>query len=301
MYQNPNHVQEKVRKSVLITGSARSGTSIFGKLVGSLDTAEYFFEPPLLFSLFSILDDLPESQARFLFDTYTYEELLVGALSGRYINLRKQDDSSIHHTKSSKEIARRLEAPSRKHDLDTSSVTGVLKVPDFVYKIPSISRVLQLHRLLISIRDPYSTISSLLRKGWFADSSLLTGHIMWPNNFSMGIPTPHWLPEHYFDEWECMNEADRAALYYITQTEIPEVTEYSLVFDYDQMIAQPRDLIGSVASRLDLAFGPNTETIVKQVKIQDTYSKFDLKKVRQDLRELALSVYERSSKLCVSL
>ncbi|MDY6868109.1 MAG: hypothetical protein SVT56_09420, partial [Chloroflexota bacterium] len=232
---------------------------------------------------------------------YTYEELLVGALSGRSINLREQDDSSIYHTKGPEEIAGRLEAPARKYDLDTSSATCVFKVPDFVYKVTSIFRVLKLQRFLISIRDPYSTISSLLRKGWFADSSLQVGNIMWPNSFSTGIPAPHWVPERYFDEWECMNEADRAALYYITQTEIPKMTEYSLVFDYDQMNAHPRNLIESVASMLGLEFGQNTETIVKQVKIQDTYSKFDLKKVRQDFRELALSVYERSSKLCVRL
>lgn len=301
MHQNPEFMQLKTQQSVLITGSARSGTSIFGKLVGSLDAAEYFFEPPLLISLFSILDDLPKSHAKFLFESYTYEELLVGALSGRSINLREQDDSSIYHTKSTDEIAKRLEGPARKSDLDTSSTICVFKVPNFVYKVKSILHALDLQRSLISIREPYSTISSLMRKEWFSDRSLKMGNIIWPNNFSKDIPVPHWVQERYFDEWGCMNDADRAALYYITQTETPKMMGYSLVFDYEQMNAAPRKLAETVAARLGLEFGPNTETIAKKVKIQDTCSRFDLRKIRQEFRELALSVYDRSSKLCVRL
>ena len=70
MYQLPTHIHNKVRQSILITGSARSGTSIFGKMLGSLERVEYFFEPPTLFALFATLNDLPGREARFLFDTF---------------------------------------------------------------------------------------------------------------------------------------------------------------------------------------------------------------------------------------
>lgn len=301
MFENPSHVKNKAQDSILITGSARSGTSIFGKLVGSLDAAEYFFEPSLLVALFAVLDDLDEPHARFLFENYTYEDLLVGSLSGRSMNMRKQDDSSIYHTKTPDEIERRLKKSARKKDLDTSSSTCIIKLPNFVYKLQSISKIINLKYYLISIRDPSSTINSLMAKDWFSDSTLQACDIMSPNNYSIDIPAPHWVPKHYLSEWSSMSDVDRSALYYITQTKILEMPEYSLVFDYDQFLANPRKLIECVSSKLDLSFGPNTETIIKQVKIQDTYSKFDMKKVRQEFRELALSVYEYSRKLCIRL
>ena len=302
MFQLPRHIHDKVRETVLITGSARSGTSIFGKLVGSLDTVEYFFEPPTLFSLFSILDSLTAENGRFLFDTFAYEELLIGALSGRAVNLRGQDDSSIRHTKSVGEIARRMEGAARKSELDTSGATIVIKLPDFVYRVPTLAHLLQLERVLISIRDPETTLSSLLRRGWFSDTLLLAGDITWPNRFSTRIPAPHWVPEEALSEWDAMSEADRAALYYITQTELPGGRAAApLVFDYDQLIARPRDLVRLVADRLGLAFGVQTDNILEQVAIQKTYSKYDLAPLRQDFRDRARAAYAQASERCVEI
>ena len=92
--------------------------------MGSLERVEYFFEPPTLFSLFALLDDLPGREARFLFDTFLHEELLIGALSGRVINLRGQDDGSILHTKPEAEITRCLEGYAQKWKDEAGSASS---------------------------------------------------------------------------------------------------------------------------------------------------------------------------------
>lgn len=302
MYQHPYHIHDKVRNSVLITGSARSGTSIFGKLVGSLETVEYFFEPPTLVSLFSLLDDLPQTQARFLFDTFVYEDLLVGALSGRTINLRSQDDSSLRHTKTEAEIARRMQGAARKRDLDTRAASIAIKVPSFVYRIPEIVDFLQLHRLLILIRDPRSTLGSLLQRRWFSDTLLQAGDITWPNRFDTRVPAPHWVPRDRVAEWDTMTEADRAALYYITQTALPgKLPAGALVLDYNQLIAQPRALLEHVAGQLGLAFGPRSDALLDEVEIQDSTSQFDLGVLRQEFRTLLPEVHARAAEHCLKL
>lgn len=295
MYQFPLHIKNKARETVLITGSARSGTSIFGKLLGSLEGVEYFFEPPTLFSLFSLLEAMPRREVQFLFDTFVYEELLMGALSGRAINLRGQDDSSIRHIKTEKEIARRLDGVARKHELDASAATIAIKIPSFVNRIPAISETLGLHRLVISIRHPGSTINSLLRKGWFSDTTLQAGDIIWPNRVETRVPAPHWVPEEWLGDWDSMAETDRAALYFITQTDLPHtLPKNTLIFDYDQMIIQSRELLEVVADQLDLRFGPLTEKILADVKVQETTEQYDLDFLSNEFRKRVLEVYAQA-------
>lgn len=302
MYELSSHIHDKVRQSILITGSARSGTTIFGKLIGSLQTVEYFFEPPMLFSLFALLDQLPSNEARLLFDTFVYEELLIGALSGRMINLRSQDDSSIYNTKTETEVARRMRATARKSDIETETATIAVKLPDFIYRLTEITEILGVKRLLISIRDPSSTISSLLRRGWFTDTALQAGDITWPNRFNGRVAAPHWIPFEWLEFWDTMNEADRAALYFITQTNLTEKQpKTALVFDYEQMVRQPRALLKSVADHLGLSFGPRTESILAQVKTQETTEKFDLRLLQKDLRERAEAVYAKARTRCLEL
>lgn len=302
MYQLSQNIHDKVRQSVIITGSARSGTSIFGKLVGSLKTVEYFFEPPTLFSLFSVMGDMPERQARFLFDTFVYEDLLIGALSGRSINLRRQDDSSIHHTKTGEEIAHRLQAAARKREIDTQEASVVIKVPGFVYRVPQIAEILQLRRVLVLVREPESTINSLLGRSWFSDAVLLAGDITWPNRFDTRIPAPHWVPKNRLAEWDTMTETDRAALYYITQTDLSAAAlPNTLAFDYRQLISRPRVLLEHIADRLGLDFGPRTDALLSEVETQESTSRFDLGALREEFRTLVPEVYARATGHCLKI
>jgi hypothetical protein len=101
-------VKSKVNNSILITGSARSGTSIMGKIIHSLKNVEYVFEPPTLVSLFSVIHEMDEKHWSLLFQTYLYEEFLINAIAGRNLNFNTNDDSCIYNTKPRNEIEERL-------------------------------------------------------------------------------------------------------------------------------------------------------------------------------------------------
>lgn len=302
MYQLSNHVHDKVRQSVLITGSARSGTSIFGKLLGSLETMEYFFEPPTVTSLFCSLSEISAAQARFLFDTYVYEDLLVGALSGRTINLRSQDDSSIHHTKTQEQISQRMINPARKRNLDTRKANITIKIPNFVYRLPEIMACFQLQTYFILIREPKTTISSLVHRGWFSDGTLKAGDVIWPNRYDTAIPAPHWVPQERLVEWDAMTEADRAALYYMVQTCLPEILPLQAkVIDYQQLISQPRAVLQMIAGQMGLPFGPCTDALLGDVKVQESTASFDLRTVREEFRTPVQELYNRANSHCATL
>ena len=159
-----------------------------------------------------------------------------------------------------------------------------------------------MHRVLVSIRDPESTLNSLLQRGWFSDRSLAAGDIMWPNRFDTRIPAPHWVPESFLCEWDDMAETDRAALYYITQTTLTEVPDGdALVFDYNQLVSQPRDLIEAVAEHLGLACGRRTQPLLDGVSFQESYAKADLTGLREDIRRQVVESYEASKRRCIRL
>src|SRR5512141_1115475 len=85
--------------AIFITGSARSGTSLVGSIIHSMDKVEYAYEPPMLVSLFAMINGLPEAQWKFLYETYLYEEILLNSIAGRAINCNVSDYSSIYKVK----------------------------------------------------------------------------------------------------------------------------------------------------------------------------------------------------------
>ena len=124
-----------VSNAIIITGSARSGTTIMGKIVHSFQGVEYVNEPPMLFSLISKIDDVGPNIWKLLYETYLYEEFLINALAGRSINCNRGDDSSIYHVKGNEEIEARLQNSYGK--LEVEDIIK-LKNIQLAYKIPNI-------------------------------------------------------------------------------------------------------------------------------------------------------------------
>ena len=64
------------------------------------------------------INDLKKNNWKLLFDTYLYEDIFLGSLSGRSINTNLLDDSSIYKIKSNAEIKNRLNKSVSKLDLE---------------------------------------------------------------------------------------------------------------------------------------------------------------------------------------
>ena len=79
--------------------------------------------PPMLFTLFSLMEKLNREEWCLLYETYLYEEFMLGALAGRAINCNKSDDSSIYRVKNPQEIEDRLQNSLGKSDGGTSQIT----------------------------------------------------------------------------------------------------------------------------------------------------------------------------------
>ncbi len=257
---------KKVRSSIIVTGSARSGTSITCNLLHSLKGVELDFEPPILFSLFPLIDNLPRDKWKLLFETYIYEHFLLGALGGRSINTNLSDDSSVFRVKPKTFIEQRLSHSYRKRDLEqvAQQSTAAIKMPDILPYLPAFQAMYPSTRIILAKRAPAEIISSILVKKWFSDDQL-SDNLIWP--FHAGLPScpPFWVEESKLDEWGEMPEVDRCAYYCIRMSSFEMLLKNTTVVHYSDLIRDPEAEVKKFANQLNLNFTEMTEKLIKSV------------------------------------
>jgi len=261
-------ISELCGRSVVVTGTARSGTTIIGKLLHSFQDVEYAFEPPMFFSLFPLLGKLDPDYWKFLYETYLYEEFLINALAGRTLNTRRRDDSSVHHVKPEALVKERLEGVSRKAELEdlARNATIAYKCPDICPFIQPLQGCYPRTRVVVMLREALPAFLSIKRKGWFRDETLRERNIVWPCRFVQGIRAPFWVAEHDVDEWVSMDEPHRIAYYYITMHEAMGNIQNALFISYEQLLVNPGDVARQLAGFLGLSWGVKTPDIISSVK-----------------------------------
>jgi len=128
-----NSKEKIIDKMIVIGGSARSGTTIMGKLINSMKNVEYFFEPPILTSLLLKKDELSNRSLIELLQFYFFDDFLLNSLSGRYINLNKNDDSCIYFVKNDEDIKNRISK-----SFGRIEINEIVKKYHFSFKLPEI-------------------------------------------------------------------------------------------------------------------------------------------------------------------
>ncbi|MEK9627543.1 MAG: sulfotransferase [Nitrospinota bacterium] len=262
-----SEISEKCNEAILISGSARSGTTILSKILHSFKNVELAYEPPVLFSLFALLPELEEKQWRLLYETFLYEEFFINALSGRSINCNRKDDSSVYRVKNESEIEKRLNQYIRKPDSEILGQSSWIayKIPDVVKYLPKLKKLYPKTKLIIMTRDPVETFHSLREKAWFSDASLKNKNEIWPNRIIKGFRIPFWVDQKDERAWVEMDELHRIAYYYHQVShELKELQDY-IQINYDDLVNDPYKTITGLAEKLGLSFGEKTEEILKTV------------------------------------
>lgn len=296
--------------ALVLTGSARSGTTIAGRLLASCKGVEYAFEPPTLLVLMASLGELPVASWKLLYETYLYEELLIGSLAGRSLNTNRIDDSCAYGYMSSEEVEQRLQGTFRKHDLEkqihSSAVRLCYKLPDLLPRLDRLKALYPEATQIVMRRKARPTLRSLLHKGWFhegpaGDSSSR----IYP--FRIGLDQsknqchiPYWVALQDQEWWLDASAEQRSLYYYILNT--PADSEGFYVIDYEQMLLDPRATFQYLSQELNLQPGALTENILNCITAQDSAVKdqatsgyeLDLDKL---VLSLPTSLQNRASKL----
>jgi hypothetical protein len=253
--------------AILISGSARSGTTIVGKLIHSFEGVEYVFEPPALIALFSIIEHMPEAQWKFLYEAYLYEEFLINAVSGRAINTNVADDSAIYAVKGASDIERRLNRSWPKMEAARLAAQSrvAYKIPNIIPFIPLLRKRYPGTKVVMVKRGASETISSLMAKHVFTPdhpSSMLP----WPTRVQEGKRYPYWLKLGDEGLWDELNELDRCAYYYICMNDGVDEFGNQLTLKYATLINNPRGVAEALANELGMNFGERTDEIIDSIK-----------------------------------
>ncbi len=269
-----NSWKEILDRMVIIGGSARSGTTIMGKLISSLKNVEYFIEPPMLSSILLKSDMLSNNSLKELLQFYFIDDFLLDSLAGRRINLNKHDDSYILRVKTLKEIQKRQEKSYRRVELEKISkeVTFCFKDHRVSFFLDKINALFPWNKLILMHRRPNDIISSLVEKKWFSDQYLNSefAHQVHAVKIIQGIKIPFWIESQYEDFWINAKEVDRCAYY--CKRIFEEMFHYSggaIVVSYEQFILNPKDLFYELVEKLDLIVGEKTNSILKEVKCRN--------------------------------
>ncbi|MBI2889490.1 MAG: sulfotransferase [Nitrospirae bacterium] len=217
MHNLPSGNPELDLPMLLITGAARSGTGILGRILGSCENTVFAYEPPCLPAAAGVLatGDMTDAGARFLLDVCLHEVEFYPRLLGRRVNLRPGYSFSFNYLSWDK-LIERLGFPDRRreyHQLRSSrSWSFVFKHPD-LHLIPE--RMVQWFprlKVIHLIRDGRDVVASGLRRAWYSDTYYREWVTTW---FRRGSESPDACPffveERYRSDWSRWNPATRAA------------------------------------------------------------------------------------------
>jgi len=260
-------VKKTVDRTILITGSARSGTTIMGKLIHSMKQVEYMFEPPFLVSLFSKIETLDENNWKFFFSSYLYEDFFLNSIAGRNLNFNLNDDSSILNAKSELEIENRLKSKYRKESLEilANDFRPAIKIPSLVPYIGRFSSYFPKIKIIYLRRNPVDSVNSLIEKDWFSDNSLNNSNREWPVFEYKKWKIPYWVQKEDFEHWIKLNDYDRCAYYFIKMNEDIELNNVIKV-DYDELLQYPHKIVDKLSNELELKPGIKTHELIQNVK-----------------------------------
>ena len=266
--QISRNATQTISEAILISGTARGGTTIIGKIIHSMQGVEYVYEPPMLFMLFALINKVPIKEWKLFYETYLYEDFFLDALCGRSINCNKNDDSSIYKVKSAEEIDKRLSVSIRREEAEELCQNNHIlsfKIPDVV---PYLNKLLEIYpktRIVVAHREPIGTLNSLFYKRWFSEENL-NSNTNWPYKNFRGSHIPFWVKENDDELWIEMSELDRCAYYYIRMNEEAQKLPNKIEISYDHLITDPAAVVKCVSQKLGLQYGTKTTEIIKQIK-----------------------------------
>lgn len=297
---------------LLIGGCQRSGTTIMGKLIGSLKNVEYFYEPFLLPHLLSCLPvppfdcappchaersperdtGIPEEIWKQLFQAYIHGELLNPAVAGRNLNFKKTDDSYIFNMKSQEEVDEKMNNPIRRAEIDRRSSESLLalKQPDTVFYVSRLKKMYPKMQVLFVVRGVEHNVHSMIEAKIFATEEWSTNSFIpaFPVREVKGMQIPHFVSEEEEDVWINSSEVERAVLYYCLMSEgMLKNADDALVIKYDDLISDPNGTLGRILKDFNLEKGAKTDEILSGISLRKKDRKEYLPLVSDELREKA--------------
>lgn len=211
---------------VIITGVGRSGTTILGKVLGSMENTYYIFEPAMLkYQVYKDYLDLP----------ILFEDYFLPIIQGRNLNHNPSDDSYCGYYYQHKDIKNAWNTLSRRKKALEYIVEHrpylIIKSPEFQPLARKLNKIIPSAQFINIKRGLNDTIRSTVNKEWYADDYNSVDYFDQDN-------IPYFIDPKSRKYWLKWNMYTRAACVWrcLTEYEMPENT---IDISYEDLIKNP--------------------------------------------------------------
>lgn len=152
---------------IYITGCGRSGTTILGKVIGSMNPTYYLFEPDILRAPILIKDNILINRMRRII----FEDYFLPVIQGRGNNIF-QDDSCMWHYFDNISAQKSYDLRNRNEAIDYVKIINpywIIKNPEASPLLTDLAKVFPGLFVINIYRNGYDVIRSSVRRGWFSD------------------------------------------------------------------------------------------------------------------------------------
>lgn len=247
-------------RTLIITGVGRSGTSVLGKLVGSLAGAFYLYEPAAMKLVPFLAHVDPTNAAAYgqLARALFFEDHFLQLVHGRTLNFNTRDESYVGNYMEEAEYAGRWESLRSRADalayFERERPLLVVKTPEFQPLMGVASAIFPGVRFLHITRDGNDVIGSTVARRWYDDAYMNGTLVDWVEPAPAGAPAnlPFYLDGETGAAWGGWDNPTRAAAVWRTLTEAGlayagahPVQVHTL--SYEALVADPAGQVGRVA------------------------------------------------------
>lgn len=254
------NINKILNNTIWITGCARSGTTILGKILSTLKSVEYAFEPEYLYTLLPKIHSFDKRNWLNLYNTYLIEELFFNLCNGRKINLKKIDESYIGHSLSSKDLKAKLKINISRIDFENflkkNEKNLVIKIPNISRNLVALEKYYPKNKFIITVRNGKLISNSIIKKKWFQNN----------NNLPLIYKNPDLFGKNINKKWLKLNEKEKTEEYIKQVNKSCKKLKNKHVFVYENLIKDPDKEINKICKFLNLKKTIKTKEVIKTVK-----------------------------------
>lgn len=266
---------------LVITGAARSGTSIAGKVVGSLEPVFYYFEP-VLFSYLPPLAKQASGDAdrlQALLRGLLFEDYFLQQIHGRNLNFKSGDLSYAGHYWTEEEIEDRWAQFDRRTEvldyLEEEDPLFAVKIPQSQASLDVLRSAFPRASFLHIVRDGNDVVQSALSRGWYTDEHV-SSLVQWTRTpEDAETPVPWYVPDELAADFAGWTPTTRAAAVWRIMVEAGrgfanDHPGSTVDVRYEAFLDSPLDLVRQMEDRFGVARTELTEEHLASVEAHET-------------------------------
>lgn len=277
----PDYVAIFHQRMCIVTGVGRSGTTILGKLIGSMSPSVYLFEP-LFVRLMPLLIERTDpgmrpAMSQFMLSVL-FEDYIANVVNGRSLNFNQTDDSFYGNYIEHADLERRWDTLTRRDDLlrllESRPTSFVVKIPEFQPLFDLAEGLFPEPKYIQITRNGFDVIASASKRGWYSDDFLNRNFLDWMEKGSGSNLMPWYVDDvsrEHFPRW---TQTTRAASVWRRLTEIgldyvASHPDRSRNLSYEMLATDPEETTADLGSWLGLT---STEITKRHLRAVEQHS-----------------------------